>query len=73
VVLAVRSDLAHVSLGGGQLNPLIVAAGDGQALCQVLGLRPDLFSLEICAINSPVGIKACHRDETGAARKIRPG
>lgn len=71
-VLADRTDLALVTIGG-QVYPPTGAAVDSQALRQVLGLRPDLLSLGICAIDADDGITALFSDETGAARKIRLG
>ena len=68
-VLADRTDLTLITIGG-QVNPLIGAAVDGQALRQILDLRPDLLLLGICAIDADDGIAAFHSEDAQMKRAL---
>jgi DeoR/GlpR family transcriptional regulator of sugar metabolism len=54
-ILAGRTDLPLITIGG-QVNPLVGAAVDGQALRVILDMRPDLLFLGLCAIDAQNGI-----------------
>ena len=66
-VLADRTDLTLITIGG-QVNPRIGAAVDGQALRQILDLRPDLLLLGTCAIDAEDGIAAFHGEDAQMKR-----
>jgi DeoR/GlpR family transcriptional regulator of sugar metabolism len=68
-VLADRTDHALVTIGG-EVNPLISAAVDSRALRQVLGLRPILLSLGICAIDADDGITAFQSEDEQMKRAL---
>jgi DeoR/GlpR family transcriptional regulator of sugar metabolism len=68
-VLADRTDLTLITIGG-QVNPLIGAAVDGQALRLILDLRPDLLLLGICAIDADDGIAAFHSEDAQMKRAL---
>src|SRR5258708_3520701 len=68
-VLADRTDLTLITLGG-QVNPLIGAAVDGQALRQILEIRPDLLILGLCAIDADNGIAAFHSEDAQMKRAL---
>jgi DeoR/GlpR family transcriptional regulator of sugar metabolism len=67
--LADRTDLTLITIGG-QVNPLLGAAVDGQALRLVLDLRPDLLLLGICAIDADDGIAAFHNEDAQMKRVL---
>jgi DeoR/GlpR family transcriptional regulator of sugar metabolism len=67
--LADRTDLTLITIGG-QVNPRIGAAVDGQALRLVLELRPDLLLLGICAIDADDGIAAFHSEDAQMKRAL---
>ena len=68
-VLADRTDLTLITIGG-QVNPLIGAAVDGQALRLILDLRPDLLLLGICAIDADDGLAAFHNEDAQMKRAL---
>lgn len=68
-VLADRTDLTLITIGG-QINPVIGAAVDGQALRVVLELRPDLVLLGICAIDADDGIAAFYSEDAEMKRAL---
>ncbi|HYZ74580.1 MAG TPA: DeoR/GlpR family DNA-binding transcription regulator [Chthoniobacterales bacterium] len=68
-VLADRTDLTLITIGG-QINPLIGAAVDGQALRQVLELRLDLLLLGVCAIDANDGLAAFHSEDAQMKRAL---
>lgn len=68
-VLADRTDLTLITIGG-QVNPLIGAAVDGQALRLVLELRPDLLFLGLCAMDAVNGIAAFHSEDAQMKRVL---
>jgi DeoR/GlpR family transcriptional regulator of sugar metabolism len=68
-VLADRTDLTLITIGG-QVNPLIGAAVDGQALRLILDLRPDLLLLGICAMDADHGIAAFHSEDAQMKRAL---
>jgi DeoR/GlpR family transcriptional regulator of sugar metabolism len=68
-VLADRTDLTLITLGG-QVNPLIGAAVDGQALRLILEIRPDLLILGLCAIDADNGIAAFHSEDAQMKRAL---
>jgi len=68
-VLADRTDLTLITIGG-QVNPVIGAAVDGQALRAVLELRPDLLLLGICAIDADDGIAAFYSEDAQMKRTL---
>jgi len=68
-VLAGRTDLTLITVGG-QVNPLIGAAVDGQALRVILGMRPDLLFLGLCALDADKGIAAFHNEDAQMKRSL---
>jgi len=68
-VLAGRTDLTLITIGG-QVNPLIGAAVDGQALRLILEFRPDLLLLGICAIDADEGVAAFHSEDAQMKRAL---
>src|SRR6202453_1106711 len=68
-VLAGRTDLTLITIGG-QVNPLIGAAVDGQALRVILGMRPDLLFLGLCALDADNGIAAFHNEDAQMKRSL---
>jgi DeoR/GlpR family transcriptional regulator of sugar metabolism len=68
-VLADRKDLTLITIGG-QVNPLVGAAVDGQALRQILELRPNLLLLGICAIDADEGLAAFHNEDAQMKRAL---
>ena len=68
-VLADRTDLTLITIGG-QVNPRIGAAVDGQALRLILELRPDLLLLGICAVDADNGIAAFHSEDAQIKRAL---
>jgi DeoR/GlpR family transcriptional regulator of sugar metabolism len=68
-VLASRTDLTLITIGG-QVNPLIGAAVDGQALRVILGMRPDLLFLGLCALDADNGIAAFHNEDAQMKRSL---
>jgi DeoR/GlpR family transcriptional regulator of sugar metabolism len=68
-VLAGRTDLTLITIGG-QVNPLIGAAVDGQALRLILEMRPDLLFLGLCAIDAENGIAAFHSEDAQMKRAL---
>jgi DeoR/GlpR family transcriptional regulator of sugar metabolism len=55
---------------GGQVNPLVGAAVDGQALRVILDMRPDLLFLGLCAIDSENGIAAFYSEDAQMKRAL---
>ena len=68
-VLAGRTDLTLITIGG-QVNPLIGAAVDGQALRVILGMRPDLLFLGLCALDADTGIAAFDNEDAQMKRSL---
>src|SRR3984893_14420905 len=68
-VLAGRTDLTLITIGG-QVNPFIGAAVDGQALRVILGMRPDLLFLGVCALDPDNGIAAFHNEDAQMKRAL---
>jgi DeoR/GlpR family transcriptional regulator of sugar metabolism len=68
-VLAGRTDLTLITIGG-QVNPLVGAAVDGQALRVILDIRPDLLFLGLCAIDAQNGIAAFHSEDAQMKRVL---
>jgi DeoR/GlpR family transcriptional regulator of sugar metabolism len=68
-VLAGRTDLTLITIGG-QVNPLVGAAVDGQALRVILDMRPDLLFLGLCAIDAQNGIAAFHSEDAQMKRVL---
>ena len=52
------------------VNPLVGAAVDGQALRQILDLRPNLLLLGICAIDADEGLAAFHNEDAQMKRAL---
>lgn len=67
--LADRTDLTLITIGG-QVNPLIGAAVDAQALRLVLEMRPDLLVLGICAVDADDGIAAFQSEDAQMKRTL---
>jgi DeoR/GlpR family transcriptional regulator of sugar metabolism len=68
-VLAGRTDLTLITIGG-QVNPLIGAAVDGQALRLILDMRPDLLFLGLCALDAKNGIAAFYSEDAQMKRAL---
>lgn len=68
-VLAGRTDLTLITIGG-QVNPLIGAAVDGQALRLILEMRPDLLFLGLCAMDAENGIGAFYSEDAQMKRAL---
>lgn len=68
-VLADRKDLTLITIGG-QVNPLVGGAVDGQALRQILEMRPEFLLLGICAIDSDEGLAAFHSEDAQMKRAL---
>ena len=69
-VLAGRTDLTLITIGG-QVNPLIGAAVENrQALRVILGMRPDLLFLGLCALDADNGIAAFHNEDAQMKRSL---
>jgi len=68
-VLAGRTDLTLITIGG-QVNPLVGAAVDGQALRLILQMRPDLLLLGLCAMDAENGIAAFHSEDAQMKRAL---
>jgi DeoR/GlpR family transcriptional regulator of sugar metabolism len=68
-VLAGRTDLTLITIGG-QVNPFVGAAVDGQALRVILDMRPDLLFLGLCAIDAQNGIAAFHSEDAQMKRVL---
>jgi DeoR/GlpR family transcriptional regulator of sugar metabolism len=68
-VLAGRTDLTLITIGG-QVNPLIGAAVDGQALRLILEMRPDLLFLGLCALDAENGIAAFYSEDAQMKRAL---
>src|SRR3984885_3922404 len=68
-VLAGRTGLTLITIGG-QVNPLVGAAVDGQALRVILDMRPDLLFLGLCAIDAQNGIAAFHSEDAQMKRVL---
>src|SRR6202453_2306471 len=68
-VLAGRTDLTLITIGG-QVNPLVGAAVDGQALRAILDMRPDLLFLGLCAIDAQNGIAAFYSEDAQMKRVL---
>jgi DeoR/GlpR family transcriptional regulator of sugar metabolism len=67
--LADRTDLTLITIGG-QINPIVGAAVDGQALRRVLEIRPDLVFLGTCAMDAENGIAAFHSEDAEMKRAL---
>jgi DeoR/GlpR family transcriptional regulator of sugar metabolism len=68
-VLAGRTDITLITVGG-QVNPLVGAAVDGQALRVILDMRPDLLFLGLCAIDAENGIAAFYSEDAQMKRTL---
>jgi DeoR/GlpR family transcriptional regulator of sugar metabolism len=68
-VLTGRTDITLITVGG-QVNPLVGAAVDGQALRVILDMRPDLLFLGLCAIDSENGIAAFYSEDAQMKRAL---
>src|ERR1700679_3654155 len=68
-VLAGRNDLTVITIRG-QVNPLVGAAVDGQALRAILDMRPDLLFLGLCAIDAQNGIAAFYSEDAQMKRVL---
>ena len=68
-VLTGRTDITLITVGG-QVNPLVGAAVDGQALRVILDMRPDLLFLGLCALDADNGIAAFHNEDAQMKRSL---
>src|ERR1700727_2627753 len=68
-VLTGRTDITLITVGG-QVNPLVGAAVDGRALRVILGMRPDLLFLGLCALDADNGIAAFHNEDAQMKRSL---
>ncbi|WP_371417508.1 DeoR/GlpR family DNA-binding transcription regulator [Granulicella sp. S190] len=68
-VLAGRTDLTLITIGG-QVNPHVGAAVDGQALRLIMEMRPDLLFLGICAMDLESGIAAFQNEDAQMKRTL---
>jgi DeoR/GlpR family transcriptional regulator of sugar metabolism len=64
-----RTDLTLITIGG-QVSPRVGAAVDGQALRQILDLRPDLLLLGTCAMDAEDGIAAFFSEDAQVKRSL---